>query len=72
MPALDFDVGNIVIGLVFSGVGFIAFRYGKNAGKMNAMIVGGALMVYPYFTPTAVITALVGAGLTTLLFVWRD
>lgn len=72
MAGMDIGFGNIVLGLVFSGVGFVAFRYGKNQGKMNAMLVGGALMVYPYFTPNAALTALVGAALTALLFVWKD
>ncbi len=72
MPGLDIGFGNIVVGLVFSGVGFVAFRYGKNQGKVNSMIVGGALMVYPYFTPNAVLTTVVGLALTALLFVWRD
>lgn len=63
---------NIILGLFFSGVGFVALKYGKQQGKGNAMMIGGALMVYPYFTPTAALTALVGVGLSALLFLRRD
>ena len=63
---------NIILGLIFSGVGLVALRYGRAQGKSHAMIVGGALMVYPYFTPDALLTGLIGAGLTALLFLWRE
>ncbi|TBR21590.1 hypothetical protein EPO15_09990 [bacterium] len=63
---------NIVLGLLFSGVGLVALKYGKKEGKAKPMMLGGALLVYPYFTPDALLTGLIGAGLTTLLFVWKD
>ena len=44
--------GNIMAGMVFSGIGFVAFTYGKKMGSGKHMILGAALMVYPYFTRT--------------------
>lgn len=62
---------NVVLGLLFSGVGLVALKYGKAQGDAQAMMIGGALMVYPYFTPDAVLTGLIGAGLTALFFMRR-
>jgi hypothetical protein len=61
---MSFDPWSLIGGLVFSGCGFIAFRYGKTTGNFQLMALGAALMAYSYFTPTALLTWGVGAGLT--------
>lgn len=58
--------------LVFGLIGMAAFGYGKKQGKAGAMVLGGALMVYPYLVDGALLLWLVGAGLTVGLFLWRD
>jgi hypothetical protein len=69
---MDFSAGNIIAGLVFSGVGFVAFTYGKREGRFRTMCLGIALMVYPYFTPGAAITCVVGVALLVALYFFRD
>lgn len=59
-------------GLIFSGVGFVAFRYGKTTGNFSLMAIGGALFVYSYFTPTALLTWGVGAALTAAAWYCRE
>jgi len=63
---------NIVGGLVFSGVGFVAFMYGKKQGRFQLMLIGGILMVYPYFVPNTALLYLTGSLLTAALFAARD
>ena len=69
---MNFSAGNIFAGIVFSGVGFVAFTYGKKQERYEAMGIGVALMIYPYFTPSATMTCIVGAGLLGLLYFFHD
>jgi len=75
------DVGNLVgsmsawnlIGnIIFSGVGFVAFMYGKKQGRFQPMVIGGVLMVYPYFVSSTALMYVIGAALTVALFYLRD
>jgi len=68
----NFSFANIAAGLVFSGIGFVAFAYGKREGDYKSMALGGALMTYCYFTPTTLLTCLGGVALTAALYYWRD
>lgn len=55
---------DLLAGLLFGGVGFVAFVYGKRMGRFQTMALGGALMAYPYFTPPGVLQWVVGAALS--------
>ena len=59
-------------GLLFSGIGLIAFKYGRSQSGPRAMCIGAALMVYPYFMPNAGVLCAVGAALVAALFIFRD
>lgn len=39
----------LIAGLIFGTIGLLAFRYGKSESLFMPMLVGMALMVYPYF-----------------------
>ncbi|WP_035051712.1 hypothetical protein [Andreprevotia chitinilytica] len=58
-------------GFLFSLIGFIAFRYGKKQQQMKTMIIGIALMVYPYFVPETWMLYLIGVALCAGLYVFR-
>lgn len=45
----DIDAGSFLVSLVVSGIGFVAFMYGKKQQRLPQMAVGIVLMVYPYF-----------------------
>ena len=51
------------IGALFGIIGFSVFLYGKKAGEPRPMVLGAALMVYPYLVRGALWTVLVGVGL---------
>lgn len=57
---------------MFSGVGFVAFVYGKKTQQFGAMVLGGALMLFPYFVTGAAMVWLVGLFLTGALFYFRE
>src|SRR3990167_2377004 len=44
-----FSVWGMAGGLVFGSIGFVAFMYGKKNTSAQPMILGIALMAYPYF-----------------------
>ena len=59
-------------GVIFGCIGFSAFLYGKKAARMNPMLLGVALMAYPYFVPNVLAMYAIGILLTAALFVVRD
>lgn len=66
------SMGDIVGNLLFSGIGFVAFAYGKKTMKFRIMILGGVLMVFPYVVSDTTMMWLAGAGLTAgLFFIWE-
>lgn len=68
---MNFSLGSLLGGLLFSCLGLVVFRFGKARQQLRLAILGLALMVYPYFTPSTAATWLVGSGLTAALFVFR-
>jgi hypothetical protein len=62
------SAANVLVVIVFSLVGFAAFRYGKKNAEVRPMVLGAALMVYGYFISNALLSLLVGGVLTALLF----
>ena len=73
MPALPAISGlHLFAGLLFSSIGFVGFIYGKRLHLLRPVLIGIALMAYPYFVEnTATICALGLAG-TGALFLLRD
>ena len=67
-----FNWSNLIGGGLFGIIGFSAFIYGKKGKSAKLMIIGLALMIYPYFFPNTVLLYLVGTALTAALYFWRD
>src|SRR6476620_4834515 len=68
----SFSMAGIVANVLFSGVGFVAFTYGKKMQVWRPMVIGIALMAYTYFFQSEVMLYGIGSVLTTALFVFRD
>ena len=64
--------GQLFANLLFSAIGFVAFAYGKRQAELKRMVLGGALMVYPYCVSNILAVYIIGALLTAAAFVWRD
>jgi hypothetical protein len=67
----SFSAANLIGGLVFGSIGFVAFIYGKRMNLWKPMLLGLALMVYPYFISDDVMMIAIGAIGTAGLFVLR-
>jgi len=67
-----FSMAKIVAWIIFGAVGFAAFVYGKKERSFKPLVVGVALMGYPYFVNGTFWLYAVGAGLCLLFYFWRD
>lgn len=67
-----FSTAGLLGGVLFGGIGFVAFVYGKKNQEFRPMIIGIALMAYPFFLKGTAALYLVGAALTAGLWFWRD
>jgi hypothetical protein len=56
----------------FGIIGLAAFIYGKKSLKWKPMIIGVALMVFPYAVNETWFLYAIGAALCAALFVFRD
>lgn len=65
---IDLDFGTLFAGIVFGCIGFGAWRWGKRQQSARGMLIGIALMVFPYFVPGGLTTWAVGGVLTAALF----
>ncbi len=68
----DFSAANLIGGLLFGSIGFVAFIYGKRMNLWKPMLCGIALMVYPYFIADVASLYTIGAFGTGALFFLRD
>ena len=67
-----FTLPNLIGGFLFSAIGFVAFIYGKKMTLWRPMVLGVALMIYPYFFTNTWLLYGIGSVLTAALFVWRS
>jgi hypothetical protein len=57
--------------VIFSAVGFVAWRYGKSMGRPVTQWLGVALMFYPYLVPNTGALYAVGTALCAALYYYR-
>ena len=69
---MNLSAGNIIAGLIFSGIGYVAFSWGRKQERYRTMVMGIVLMAYPYFTPSTTMTCVVGVVLTVALYFFHD
>jgi ABC-type enterobactin transport system permease subunit len=68
----DFNWWNIIGGIIFSIIGWYAFWHGKKEKNWRAVVIGIALMVYPYFVSNAFLAFAIGIAMTAALYFWRE
>ena len=62
----------LIGGFLFSGIGFVAFVFGKKQARLKTALLGVMLMAFPYFVYDTVMLYAIGAVLTIRLFVFVD
>ncbi|MBS0457568.1 MAG: amino acid transport protein [Proteobacteria bacterium] len=61
----------LLLGLVFSSVGFGYLLYGKKQARPLPMLCGIGLMVYPYFIDNVWVMLALGVGLMAVPYFLR-
>jgi len=69
---MNFSAANLIGGFVFGSIGFVAFVYGKRMNLWKPMLLGIALMVYPYFISDDKIMIVIGIFGSAALFFVRE
>jgi hypothetical protein len=69
---MSFSAANLIGGTIFGAIGFVAFMYGKRMSLWKPMLIGIALMVYPYFINDDKIMIVLGLFGSTALFFVRE
>jgi hypothetical protein len=67
-----FSGANLIGGLLFGSIGFVAFIYGKRMHVWKPMFLGIALMAYPYFVENDIALFAIGVVGTAALFLFRE
>ena len=67
-----FSGANLIGGLLFGSIGFVAFIYGKRMHVWKPMFIGLALMAYPYFVGNDIALFVIGVVGTAALFLFRE
>jgi hypothetical protein len=60
---MDVEAASLIASLLVSAVGFVVFGYGKRQQRVPQVVVGLALMVFPYFVPNVPVMASIAAVL---------
>jgi hypothetical protein len=64
--------GVLFAGLIFGLIGIAAFTYGRKSAQFRPMLMGVALMAFPYFVSELWLLCTIGIGLCGVLYFWRD
>ena len=67
-----FSLPNLIAGFLFGGIGFVAFVYGKKLSRFQPMLIGVALMTYPYLVSNPWLLYGIGIALTAALYFTRE
>jgi len=65
----EFSIANIMGNLLFSGLGYVAYSYGKSMGSIRIRIQGAILMCYSYAVPDTLWLYAIGTALS--VWIWR-
>lgn len=58
--------------MIFSGIGFVAFVYGRKMALLKTAVIGVLLMLYTWFVYDPVYVYGIGLVLTVALFIFKD
>jgi hypothetical protein len=66
---VNLSPGWLIASLLISALGFILLNYGRKFARIPQILVGLAMLIYPYFVPGVLANVLVAAGLCAVLWV---
>jgi len=59
-------------GLIFGVIGIAGFSYGRKNASWKPMLIGLALIAFPYFVSEVRVLYAIGFALSAALYFWRD
>jgi hypothetical protein len=65
---MNLDANALLASFLIGLVGAACFVYGRKQGQLSPMVVGTAMVVYPYFVPNVV--AMIAIAVALLLAMW--
>ncbi len=65
-------LANLIGGVIYSGIGCAALIYGKKNSNWKPMVIGGLLLLFPFFVQDAIMIYIIGTVLTISLFIFRE
>ena len=66
------DGYSLGVSFLFGLIGTGMFIYGRKAGRVVPLVIGGLLMVVPYFLPNWIAQAAVCSALTAVPWLMRE
>jgi len=70
--SVSFSFANIMGYIIFGIIGWCAFNYGRKEKNYKVLVIGLVLMLYPYGVTNTLWLYLIGIGVSSLLYFWRD
>jgi hypothetical protein len=65
---MDIDANVLLVSLIVSSIGLVAFMYGKRQSRVPQMAIGFILMAFPYFVSN--IPLMLGIAVVLLASLW--
>lgn len=65
---MSFDANALLLSMLVSGIGFVAFVYGKKQSRIPQMVAGVVLMAYPYFVSNLWLMLGIAAAILVAMF----
>jgi hypothetical protein len=66
---MNLDPGSMLLSMLISSVGFVAFVYGKRQERTPQLAAGIVLLVFPYFVSSLLWMALIAVAVLGLMTV---
>lgn len=66
------SISSLLAAVIFGSIGFVAFRYGRKLERLAPVLIGIALMAYPYFVENVLLTWTLGIVGTAALRFFRE
>jgi hypothetical protein len=65
---MDLDANALLASFFIGLVGVACFLYGRRQGRLPPMVVGAAMVVYPYFVPNVVVMIAIAVALVAAMW----
>ncbi|MEI7998403.1 MAG: hypothetical protein WCH62_02725 [Candidatus Omnitrophota bacterium] len=70
--SFSFSFASLMAYIIFGIVGMYAFNYGRREKSYQPCVIGTVLLIYPYFVHSTILLYIIGIGVSSLLYFWRD